>query len=191
MNFFFVRYRTSKQLQDPFYWLARNADKLIIGFVCFSIYLQDANKFDATNINNISGFLFMNCMSPGFGAVTFVPSIVLARTLFNRERSDGAYLSITYVIWKLLEEMTMAAFSSIIWTGTVYYSIGFVGNFGNFYLNYYLLSVCSVSFYFFLILLVTFFSLFRILLFMFIIFGSFLCFHFIRVSFYILLPFIF
>lgn len=44
--------------------------------------------------------LFMWCILPGYGAAGYVPSIVLERTLYTRERSDGLYLPLTYLLAK-------------------------------------------------------------------------------------------
>ena len=61
----------------------------------------------------------MCALSPAFGGVTHLPAIVVGRRLFGRERDDGLYLSVTYVVWKVLEEAILALLSAAIFTCTV------------------------------------------------------------------------
>ena len=42
------------------------------------------------------------CTLPAFGASAYVPSIVLERGLFIRERNDGLYRPITYLCSKVI-----------------------------------------------------------------------------------------
>ena len=44
-----------------------------------------------SNIPNIGAVLFMWCTLPAYGASSYVPSLVLERPLFVRERNDGLY----------------------------------------------------------------------------------------------------
>ncbi|KAJ9505479.1 hypothetical protein QJQ45_025438, partial [Haematococcus lacustris] len=53
--------------------------------------------------------LFMWTVLPAFGAASYVPSLVLERNLFVRERADGMYHVITYFLAKMCEELLLAA----------------------------------------------------------------------------------
>ena len=41
---------------------------------------------------------------PAWGAVAFIPTIVLERALYVRERNDGLYRPVTYIIFKMIDE---------------------------------------------------------------------------------------
>lgn len=73
---------------------------------------------------------------PAFGASSYVPAITLERKLFIRERNDGCYLVITYLIYKLVEELLLAVVSSIGIAAFVWGGIGLQGNFGFFWVQY-------------------------------------------------------
>ena len=105
--------------------MSRNTDKFIVAFIMFSLYLSAGTKNDPSNMQNIVALLFMASLSPAFGAVTQLPLLVMTRALYIREMSDGCFLTITYVLWKVLEELAMCAFSASLFTGTVFFSIGF------------------------------------------------------------------
>jgi hypothetical protein len=42
---------------------------------------------------------------PAFGATAYMPSIMLERALFVRERNDGLYRVITYLVAKIIDEV--------------------------------------------------------------------------------------
>jgi hypothetical protein len=46
---------------------------------------------------------------PAFGAAAYVPSISLERNLFVRERADGLYTALTYLAYKMCDEMAINA----------------------------------------------------------------------------------
>lgn len=48
------------------------------------------------------------CVLPAYGAASYVPAIVLERTLYVRERADGLYLPITYLLAKMMDELMIA-----------------------------------------------------------------------------------
>jgi hypothetical protein len=50
----------------------------------------------------------MWCVLPAYGAASYVPSIVMERTLYVRERADGLYLPVTYLLAKMADELMLA-----------------------------------------------------------------------------------
>lgn len=51
---------------------------------------------------------------PAFGAASYIPSIVLERALFVRERNDGLYRVITYLLAKMIDEVRESAGSCVV-----------------------------------------------------------------------------
>jgi len=78
----------------------------------------------------------MWCVLPAYGAASYVPSIVMERTLYVRERADGLYLPVTYLVAKMADELILATFCSIIFAAATFYAIGFQGSFALFWLVY-------------------------------------------------------
>ena len=79
----------------------RIVDKLFMAVLITTLYLGVGRVFNATNYLNIAAVLFMHVGMPAFGAASYVPSIVLERSLFTRERNDGLYRAVTYLAFKV------------------------------------------------------------------------------------------
>jgi hypothetical protein len=60
---------------------------------------------------------------PAFGAASYVPAIVLERPLFQRERADGLYSVGAYLAAKIVEEVGLAFFSSLVFSCIVWFPL--------------------------------------------------------------------
>ena len=87
----------------------------------WSLYWQLGGHFEEDNYVNMSAVLFMWCVLPAYGAASYVPSIVMERTLYVRERADGLYLPVTYLVAKMLDELILATICSIIFAAATFY----------------------------------------------------------------------
>ena len=58
-----------------------------------------------------------------FGAASYVPSLALEKPLYIRERNDGLYRPITYLLAKLFDELFITLFSSVVFALVVWYLI--------------------------------------------------------------------
>lgn len=76
-------------------------------------------------------------MLPAFGAASYVPALVLERSLYVRERNDGLYRPITYLLSKLIEELLLAAVSSAAVGAAVFYALQLHGTLLLFWLVYF------------------------------------------------------
>lgn len=131
------KYRTLKNYKSPDYLGPRVADKLIFSLIIFTLYWKVGKNTDPDNITNIAAVLFMWVTLPAFGAASYVPAIVLERSLFVRERNDGLYRVITYLVAKILEEVFIALLSSIAFANLVFWTLQLQGSFAIFWLIYY------------------------------------------------------
>lgn len=122
---------------NPEWLLPRFADKIVMGLLVMSLYWQIGASQTPTNINNQSAVLFMWVVLPAFGAAAYLPSIVLERALFVRERNDGLYRVITYMLAKTFDELALALVTSLGVAAFVFYGVGFTGQFLLFWLIYY------------------------------------------------------
>lgn len=83
-------------------------------------------------------------MLPAYGAASYVPSIVLERSLYVRERSDGLYYPITYLLAKMVDELLVATVASVGFAAASFYAIGFQGSFALFWIVYLLVLYIGV-----------------------------------------------
>ena len=114
-------------------------DQVVIGLLIMSLYWGVGDSYtDTKSITNTSAVLFMWSAMPAFGAASYVPSLTLERKLFQRERNDGLYMVVTYTVYKLIEELLLAALASIGVAAFVFYGVKLQGSFGVFWIQYYL-----------------------------------------------------
>lgn len=73
---------------------------------------------------------------PGFGAAAYVPAITLERALYVRERHDGLYTPLTYLLCKFIEEFLVVLPSSLLVSAIVFYALNLAGSFAIFWLTY-------------------------------------------------------
>ena len=94
---------------------------------------------------NTSALLFMAASLPTFGAAGYMPSIVMERPLFYRERDDGCYTVPAYLLYKVIEEGLLASGASLIGTILIYFGTGLSGSYGFFFLAYYQILLCGIA----------------------------------------------
>lgn len=131
-----IKYRTSRNYRDGAFLGPRIGDKILISLLVMTLYLGIGNDFSTDNYINISAVLFMWCTMPAFGAAAYVPSLVLERGLFVRERADGMYHVITYLLAKMFDELVIAAVVTCGVSAFVFYGIRLQGAWVLFWLIY-------------------------------------------------------
>jgi ATP-binding cassette, subfamily G (WHITE), member 2 len=80
-----------------------------------------------------------------FGAAAYVPALTLEKPLFIRERNDGLYRPITYLISKLFDELLINAVVSLIFSLFVFYLVDLQGDFVVFWLAYLATLACGIN----------------------------------------------
>ena len=73
-----------------------------------------------------------------------MPTLNLERKLFYRELADGCYSPTTYYFSKFIEEAVIALFTSALFCVIVFFGLKLTGNFGVFFLTYYLTTLIGV-----------------------------------------------
>ncbi|PRW20409.1 P-loop containing nucleoside triphosphate hydrolase [Chlorella sorokiniana] len=133
-----LKYRTLKNYRNPEYLGPRIGDKLIFSLLIFTLFWKVGNNLAQDNLMNIAAVLYMWVTLPAFGASSFVPAIVLERPLFTRERNDGLYRVITYLVAKIVDELCVALVCSIVFANIVWWALQLQGSFALFWLIYFL-----------------------------------------------------
>ncbi|KAJ9516890.1 hypothetical protein QJQ45_027319 [Haematococcus lacustris] len=111
-----VKYRTSRNYRDPAFLAPRILDKMIIGLLVMTLYLNVGREYSVDNIINIAAILFMWNATTGFVAASYIPSLVLERSLFIRERADD-------LTSKMLDELMINFVASCFISAFVFYGI--------------------------------------------------------------------
>jgi hypothetical protein len=58
-----------------------------------------------------------------FGAASYVPALTLEKPLYARERADGLYKPITYLLFHFFDELFITVFSSLASCAFVWYIV--------------------------------------------------------------------
>ena len=69
--------RTTKNYRDGAFLGPRIGDKIVMGLLVMTLYLNVGNNYSQENVMNIAAILFMMCVLPSFGAAAYVPALVL------------------------------------------------------------------------------------------------------------------
>ena len=72
-----AKYRTTKNYRDGAFLGPRIGDKIFMGLLVMTLYLNVGNNYNQDNLINIAAVLFMMCVLPSFGAAAYVPALVL------------------------------------------------------------------------------------------------------------------
>ena len=72
-----------------------------------------------------------------FGAAPYVPALTLEKPLYVRERNDGLYRPITYLLAKIFDEIFVTIIASLIFSAFVFYVVDLQGDFILFWLTYF------------------------------------------------------
>ena len=132
-----MKFRTRKNYKDGEYLGPRLGEKVFLSFLIFTLYWGIGDDHDPDNVVNVSSALFMWTTLPAFGAAAYVPQIVMERRLFMRERADGLYRPMAYLVFKMLDEMFLLLPVTLVLGAVVFYAMSLSGSFVLFWLVYY------------------------------------------------------
>ena len=119
-----VKYRAPRNYRDPDWIGSRLGDKVIMSLLMWTLYFGVGRTNGRENLINVPNLLFRWCILPAYGAAGYLPSLVMERALYVRERSDGLYLAITYLLAKMVEELTIALVTSVWVSAAAFYAMG-------------------------------------------------------------------
>lgn len=140
-----VKYRMRADLKDPLWMGSRLAEKLVMGFILFSLYWHVGKDLSEGNIYNIVAVLFMWTVVVAYSATAYMPAILMERALFLRERADGLFRVITYLGFKLFEEYSLGLVVSLPISAAVFYALHLNGSWALFWLVYWVSIMVGVS----------------------------------------------
>uniref|UniRef100_A0A383VBA5 ABC transporter domain-containing protein n=1 Tax=Tetradesmus obliquus TaxID=3088 RepID=A0A383VBA5_TETOB len=132
-----LQYRTLRNYRTPMYVLPRLLEKLLFAAVLLSLYWGKGTDFSTLNIPVLSSLLFLMVLAPICAAMMYLPSIGMERALYIRERNDGLYRPVTYLLFKLLDELLMMAPVTAGTTAAVFFACKLQGSYLLFWLVQY------------------------------------------------------
>mmetsp|Transcript_17771 Transcript_17771/g.19818 ORF Transcript_17771/g.19818 Transcript_17771/m.19818 type:complete len:511 (+) Transcript_17771:1-1533(+) len=139
-----LKYRGVAHYKDGQFLGVRFGDKVMFSILILTLYFGIGEKTDSQSVASMSTLLFFIAALCGFGATAFVPALNIERKLFYRELADGCYHPATYYCSKFLEEAFIALLTSGVFCVIVFFGLKMTGNFGVFFLAYYLTTLIGV-----------------------------------------------
>ncbi|KAL4425098.1 hypothetical protein ABPG77_010412 [Micractinium sp. CCAP 211/92] len=137
------RYRSGRAYTQKDWLLPRIIAPFIPVFLLVTVYWSVGDDLDAAHATSIAAVLFMATTSAAYGSMGLVPTLVAERAVYLRERADGLYLPITYLLYKVSEELLIASCVSIPASLLVFYLVRLQGSWALFWLVF--LVTTSVS----------------------------------------------
>jgi ATP-binding cassette, subfamily G (WHITE), member 2 len=130
------KYRTLTDWKNVEYLMPRISDKVLFAFVIFSLFWKLGSGETNGDWGNLAAVLFMWSILPAYGAASYVPTLIMERGLYIRERNDGLYRPITYLAFKLFGEGVLAFVLSLIASTVIWFALELKGLWLIFWLAY-------------------------------------------------------
>ncbi|GLC42438.1 hypothetical protein PLESTF_000812600 [Pleodorina starrii] len=130
-----LQYRTLRNYRCMDYLGPRLFDKIIFAVVIMTLYLGIGNKFTPVNIPSMAALMYLCVAQPAWGAVAYVPNIMMERGLYVRERHDGLYRPATYLLFKMADELSLNFAVGLGSTAIIFFGTQLRGEFVYFWLN--------------------------------------------------------
>lgn len=104
---------------------------------CYCCCVFFGVDFSTLNIPVLSSLLFLMVLAPICAAMMYLPSMGTERALYIRERNDGLYRPLTYLLFKLLDELLLMAPVTAGTTAAVFHACKLQGSYLLFWLVHY------------------------------------------------------
>lgn len=102
-----LRYRFVKNYTSVAFYASRAFPWILQTLILFSTFWAVGETVTPNSVPGIAGIIFFWNVAPAFSAASFVPAIVLSKPLFFRERNDGLYRPITFLMYLMCEEIVV------------------------------------------------------------------------------------
>lgn len=140
-----IKYRMSKNYRRFEFYANHVAPWLVQTLIMFSAFWAVAETVDRSSVPNIVALIFFVSVSPIFSAASYIPSVVLARPLYFRERSDGLYRPIVFLLYLMLEESLIGVPVTLLATMAIFKGMYLAGSFMFFWLTFYVMYLAGIT----------------------------------------------
>uniref|UniRef100_A0A1D2A9Y0 ABC transporter domain-containing protein n=4 Tax=Auxenochlorella protothecoides TaxID=3075 RepID=A0A1D2A9Y0_AUXPR len=122
-----IKRRAFKQYKNPEFVMPRIAGSVLFSLVIFTLYWKKGDDLSTGNLYNIQAVLFMWVVLPAYNSASTMPTLVMERQLFTRERNDGLYRVVTFLFYKMVEEVVILGLVSLLTSLLVFYTVRLMG----------------------------------------------------------------
>ena len=140
-----MRYRLVKNYCTGMFYGAHAVPWIIQTLIMFSTFWFVAENVSTSTVTNVAGIIFFWSVTPAFGAATYIPSIMLGRPLYFRERNDGLYRSVTFLTYLILEEFFIAVPVTLIINVIMWFGLKLAGNFVLWWLSFFITYIAGIT----------------------------------------------
>lgn len=135
------RFRSLRAIKRADFILPRTGDKVLITFLVVTIYWGLGDSLELAGVASTAATLFLWSMLTAFTSMGILPCLILERPVYVRERADGLYRPITYLAYKVSEEVAVGTLPSLAYSALVFFLVRLQGSFLLFWLVYWV-SMC-------------------------------------------------
>ncbi|KAL4457942.1 hypothetical protein ABPG75_012807 [Micractinium tetrahymenae] len=139
------RFRSLRAIKRADFIMPRIGDKILITFLVVTIYWGLGDSLEVAGVASTAATLFLWSMLTAFTSMGILPCLILERPVYVRERADGLYRPITYLCYKISEEVAVGTLPSVAYSALVFYLVRLQGSFLVFWLVYWVSMCVAVS----------------------------------------------
>eukprot|EP00240_Pyramimonas_obovata_P000614 CAMPEP_0118936882 /NCGR_PEP_ID=MMETSP1169-20130426/20820_1 /TAXON_ID=36882 /ORGANISM="Pyramimonas obovata, Strain CCMP722" /LENGTH=576 /DNA_ID=CAMNT_0006880313 /DNA_START=154 /DNA_END=1881 /DNA_ORIENTATION=+ len=139
-----LKYRSWSNYKDGQYIGQRLGDKVLFSLILMSLYWGQGGETNVPSMYNTSALLLLLTVLPSYGAAAYVPSLVMERPLFFRERNDGCFYTVSYLIAKAIEEAIISTVFSAYFITVLYFTVDLQGSWFTLLVTFYLTLQCGI-----------------------------------------------
>ena len=140
-----IKYRMSKNYSRVDFYGNHAGPWIVQTIIMFSAFWAVAETVTPESVPNIVALVFFISVSPIFSAASYIPSVVLARPLYFRERNDGLYRPIVFLIYLMLEESIIGVPVTLLAAMALFKGMYLSGSFILFWLAFYLMYLAGIT----------------------------------------------
>ena len=140
-----LRYRMLKNYQTVAFYASRSAPWIFQTLIIFSVFWAVALDLSQATVNNVVAIIFFWSTTPAFGAAAYIPSIMLARPLYFRERNDGLYRPITFLMYLMIEEILVAVPVSLVVCTIMWFGLRLAGSWFMWWVSFAITYIAGVA----------------------------------------------
>ncbi|KAL4426977.1 hypothetical protein ABPG77_009538 [Micractinium sp. CCAP 211/92] len=130
------RFRSLRAIKRADFIMPRTGDKVLITFLVVTIYWGLGDSLELADMASTAATLFLWSMLTAFTSMGILPCLILERPVYVRERADGLYRPITYLCYKISEEVAVGTLPSLAYSALVFFLVRLQGSFLIFWLVY-------------------------------------------------------
>ncbi|GAB4820601.1 hypothetical protein N2152v2_007647 [Parachlorella kessleri] len=123
------RYRSLTCFKQMDYLAPRMFSNVVLIFIMVTLFWKVGDELEPATITTVAAILYMWAIATAYTCMGIIPLLILERPAYIRERSDGLYRPITYLIFKFTEEVAVASTVSIPYSLLLFYLVRLQGSF--------------------------------------------------------------